>query len=305
MLKSWVEVLWTARYDYQLHTKLAKHEHIYFQMIYFISGSGSIYLEQHEYLIKPGSLLLVKPHSVHALSPSSLVKTLDVKFVVNDRWLRGQLIRARELQEESDPGVPAQFERIRHEGERRGYLHRELCNSFLGELLLQYLRNDRPQEKLCTEDHLDSSLYSDRIIRQATTFIREHHAQDCTLSQIALAVGKSDRHIRQHFKDVLGISPRHYLLQYRIQKAKELIEYSSYSFKEIAGRIGFKTVHHFTRAFHEVCGETPGTWRRRCQDGICKDVNIDPQFVNTIWTISPEQQERARRAYSTGAPTTT
>ena len=288
MFTSSVEVLWTARYDYQPHTKLAKHEHAYFQMIYFISGSGSVYLKQQEYPIKPGTLVLVKPHSIHALNPSSLVKTLDLKFLVNDRWLRSRLMRASELHEKNDSGISAQFERIRHEGERQGYLHRELCNLFLGEVLLHYLRDDQSQEKLCTNDRADHPLYSDRIIQQATTFIREHHAQDCTLLQISRAVGKSDRHVRQHFKDVLGISPRLYLLQYRIQKAKDLIEYSSYSFKEIAGRIGFKTVHHFTRAFHEVCGETPGAWRRKNQDGICKDVYIDPQFVNTIWTISAE-----------------
>ncbi len=288
MLSSSVEVLWTARYDYQPQTKLAKHEHAYFQMIYFVSGSGSVYLEQQEYPIKPGSLLLVKPHTAHALNPSSLVKTLDLKFVVKDRWLRGRLMQASELHEENEPGISAQFDRIRHEGEHQGYLHRELCNLFLGEVLLHYLRDDQSQEKLCTNDHADHPLYGNRIVQQAAIFIREHYAEDCTLLQISRAVGKSDRHVRQHFKDVLGISPRRYLLQYRIQKAKNLIEYSGYSFKEIADKVGFKTVHHFTRAFHEVCGETPGAWRRKYQDGICKDVYIDPQFVNTIWTISAD-----------------
>lgn len=286
MFTSSVEVLWTARYDYQPHTELAKHKHAYFQMIYFVSGSGVLYLEQQKYHIKSGSLLLVKPHSIHALSPSSLVKTLDLKFLVKDCCLQENLIQAGELHEENEPEIPTLFERIRHEGERQGYLHRELCSLFLSEILLHYLRDDQPREKLCTNDYSDHCLSSDWIVQQATIFIREHFAQDCTLLQISRAVGKSDRHVRQHFKDALGISPRRYLLQYRIQKAKNLIESSNYSFKEIAGRIGFKTVHHFTRAFHEVCGETPGAWRRKYQDGICKDVYIDPQFVNTIWTIS-------------------
>ncbi|MGB6112964.1 MAG: helix-turn-helix domain-containing protein, partial [Acidobacteriaceae bacterium] len=75
------------------------------------------------------------------------------------------------------------------------------------------------------------------------------------------------------------------LLQYRIHRAQELIEYSGDSFKEIASKVGFKSVHHFARSFHEVCGETPGGWRRKYQAGICKDVNIDPEFVNGNWTV--------------------
>ena len=288
MLTSCVEVLWTARYDYQPHWRLAQHQHEYFQMIYFVSGSGCISLGQQEYRITPGSLLLVKPRRLHALSPSSLVKTLDIKFLVKDRWLRKLLSSASDLLDETEPGIADLFERIRHEGERKGHLYRELCNLFLAELLLLYLRSDNIQAEVGPNDQVEQALSSDRIVQQAAQFIRDHHAEDCNLLEIARVVGRSDRHVRQHFKDALGISPRRYLLQYRIQKAQQLIEYSNDSFKEIAAKVGFKTIHHFARAFHEACGETPGGWRRKYQAGICKDVNIDPRFVNTNWTVQAE-----------------
>jgi AraC-like DNA-binding protein len=284
VLTSCVEVLWTARYDYQPHWRLAPHKHDYFQMICFVSGSGCISLAQQEYRITPGSLLLVKPQRLHALSPSSLVKTLDIKFLVKDRWLRKTLLSASDLLDETEPGVADLFERIRQEGERKGHLYRELCNLFLTELLLLYLRSDNLVE-VSPNDPVEHALSSDRIVQQAAQFIRDHHAEDCNLPEIARVVGRSDRHVRQHFKDALGISPRRYLLQYRIQKAQQLIEYSNDSFKEIAAKVGFKTIHHFARAFHQACGETPGGWRRKYQAGICKDVNIDPRFVNTNWTV--------------------
>ena len=254
-------------------------------MIHFVSGSGCVFLGQNEHRITPNSLLLIKPRCLHALSPSSLVKTLDIKFLVKDQWLRKLLLCASDLLEQNEPGVADLFERIRHEGERRGHLYRELCNLFLAELLILYLRNDNLQEAAGANDRIEHQLSGDWIVRQAAQFLREHHSEDCNLLHIARVVGRSDRYIRQHFKDALGVSPRRYLLQYRIQKAQEFIEYSGYSFKEIAAKVGFKNVHHFARAFHEACGETPGGWRRKYQAGICKDVNIDPQFVNTNWTV--------------------
>jgi AraC-like DNA-binding protein len=285
VLTSSVEVLWTARYDYQPHWRLAQHKHEYFQMIYFVSGSGCISLGEQEHRITPGSLLLVKPRRLHGLSPSSQVKTLDIKFLVKDASLRKLLLCASDLLDETDAGIADLFERIRNEGERKGHLYRELCNLFLAELLICYLRSDNTQPEVSSNEQIEHALSSDPIVQQAAQFIREHHAEDCSLLAVARVVGRSDRHVRQHFKDALGVSPRRYLLQYRIQKAQELIEYSDYPFKEIAAKVGFKTIHHFARAFHEACGETPGGWRRKYQAGICKDVNIDPRFVNTNWTV--------------------
>lgn len=285
MFSSSVEVLWTARYDYQPDWRLARHKHDYFQMIYFISGSGRISLRDRSYDISPGQLLLVKPNCLHSLIPFSLLKTLDIKFLVPGRELRKLLMAADDLHDRTEPMIADLFERIRREGEGRRHLYRELCNIVLSELLVFYLRTGKAQEEIEQAHPIERKLSGDWIVQQTARFIQEHLAEDCGLAQITRIIGRSERHVRQHFKEAMGVSPRRYLMQCRIQKAQELIEYSNYSFKEIADKVGFKTVHHFTRAFHEICNETPGAWRRKFQSGICKDVNIDLHFVNTIWTV--------------------
>ncbi|HZP05809.1 MAG TPA: AraC family transcriptional regulator [Terracidiphilus sp.] len=291
MPTSLVEVLWTARYDYQPDWRLAEHKHDYFQMIYFVSGTAHVSLGGRDHRVGTGSLVLVKPRRVHALNPVSLVKTLDIKFLVKDRRLRKRLADADELVVDCESGIADLFERIRHEGERKNLFYRELCSALLMELLLLYLRASGAREEKDAIESVHLEPLGDWIVQQAAQFIRDNHTEDFSVLDIAKFVGRSDRHIRQHFREVLGISPRRYLLQYRIQKAQHLIEFSSYALKEIAAMVGFKTVHHFARAFHEVCGETPGGWRRKYQAGICKDVNIDPGFVNTNWTVRAESAE--------------
>jgi AraC-like DNA-binding protein len=287
-----VQVLWTARYDYQPQWQLAEHQHEYFQMIYFVSGTGKVELGGEQKQIQPGLLLLVKPRTMHGLSADSLVKTLDVKFSVKDRWLRKLLVRTDDMLFQTEPGFADKFEQIRDEGERKGPFYRELCSTYLIELLFLFLRGTNASLNSATQPHHERELPSDAIVQQATQYIKENHARECSLIEISRAVGKSDRHVRQHFKDSLGISPRRYLLQFRIHKAQQLIEYSDYAFKEIAEKVGFKTIHHFARAFHEISGETPGGWRKRYQNGICKDVNIDPTFVNTNWIVRAESDRQ-------------
>jgi AraC-like DNA-binding protein len=284
---SFAEVLWTARFDYQPQWKLARHRHAHFQMIYCLGGSGRFLLEDREYPLTEGSLFLIKPRREHGLEPSSLVKTLDLKFLVKDRALRRSLLNAHEVIAEQDPRVAALFEQIRAEGERKDPMYREMCGVLLIQLLIRYLRRDsRP------DDVDGASLVSaddaprDSLARQAIQFIEENYASDLSMRQIADAVGRSDRRLRQRFEESLGAPPMRYLAQYRVRKAKDLIQYSDHALKDVAGMVGFKSIHHFTRVFHEIAGETPGAWRRKYQAGICKDVVIDPRFSNTNRVVS-------------------
>jgi AraC-like DNA-binding protein len=285
MLISAVEVLWTARYDYKPCWKLVHHEHDFFQMMYFLAGSGQLFLGDREYPIEAGTLFLIKPYRKHGLAPASHVKTLDLKFQVTDQNLLQGLLEAADLLPEKDGSVATLFGRIREEGERMGYLYRESCNLLLLQILIHYLRQDRR----CTEAEearlAPEEVSGDDVVRRAVEFIKGHYSEDLDLPQIAIAAQRSDRHIRQHFEDCLKVSPMRYLLQYRVKKAKELIQDSDYALKEIAELVGFKTIHHFTRVFHEIAGESPAAWRRRFQEGICKDVCIHPHYSNVNWTM--------------------
>ena len=297
MLTSSVEVLWTARYDYKRHWTLVRHKHDYFQMIYFLSGAGSLFLDSREYSIREGDLFLIKPHRNHGLVPSSPVKTLDLKFVVNDFAVRRSLLEASDMIAEKDGSVAGLFEHIRGEGERMGYLYRDACNLFLQQILIHYLREDRREVDAGAAELAEDERAGDDIVRSALEFMKGHYAEDLCLPQIAGKVQRSTRHIRQRFEDCLGVPPMRYLLQYRVKKAKELVQYSDYSLKEIAELVGFKTIHHFTRVFREIVGESPGAWRRKYRSGICKDVCIHPQFSNVNWTI-PENYARSAQLQS-------
>ncbi|HLQ51011.1 MAG TPA: helix-turn-helix domain-containing protein, partial [Terriglobales bacterium] len=103
---------------------------------------------------------------------------------------------------------------------------------------------------------------------------------------IANSLGLSNRSVHRHFKETMGMPPMRYLLQYRVEKAKDLIRYSDYALKEIAELTGFKTIHHFTRVFSEIAGVPPAAWRRKYCQGICKDVCIDPHFSNVVMTVT-------------------
>jgi AraC-like DNA-binding protein len=288
-----VEVLWTARYDYPVHTTLVRHSHNFFQMIYCLGGAGTFFLEDREYSIDPGLLFLLKPRKEHGLHSKGVVRTLDIKFLVRHRALKEALLNSPAVIPQEDGSIAGLFEQIRREGERKGTFYRELCNAFLLQILISHLRHGRSESKADCARFAPAienlPVTEDNVVRKALDVIRMHSAEDLTLREIASAVGGSDRHIRRHFEEALGVPPMRYLLNFRVKRSKELIQGTDCALKEVAELVGFKSIHHFTRVFREIVGETPAAWRKKFRAGICKDVCIDPGFSNAIRTVSDWQ----------------
>jgi AraC-like DNA-binding protein len=82
------------------------------------------------------------------------------------------------------------------------------------------------------------------------------------LSEIARECGLSTSHFARSFKTSFGISTHQWLLQHRIEHAKQLMSQTAISLIEIAVQSGFNDQAAFTRTFHQVVGVSPGRWRR-------------------------------------------
>lgn len=98
--------------------------------------------------------------------------------------------------------------------------------------------------------------------RRACELLHENIHGQIRLSDIARECGLSVSHFARAFKISFGISTHHWLLQHRIEHAKELISQKAISLMEIAIQSGFSDQAAFTRTFHRLVGMSPGRWRR-------------------------------------------
>jgi AraC-like DNA-binding protein len=83
------------------------------------------------------------------------------------------------------------------------------------------------------------------------------------LGTLARGVHLSLSHFRKLFRETHGESPRSMHDRARMQKACELVLHSGSSITEIASRLGFSTVHNFSRAFKREIGVSPRSYRER------------------------------------------
>lgn len=87
----------------------------------------------------------------------------------------------------------------------------------------------------------------------------EKHLSDTALTNSALAarVGVSEVYFRKLFLSTVGVTPKQYILNLRIYKAKQLLTDSFYTVTAISEMCGFGSLYHFCRAFKAKVGCTP------------------------------------------------
>ncbi len=105
--------------------------------------------------------------------------------------------------------------------------------------------------------------------RAVTQAIRDRLAGDLsqppTLAQLAGETGLSRYQIVRAFHREVGMTPYAWLAQYRVQRARGLLE-TGCAPGETAALVGFADQAHLTRWFVRVLGVTPGVYRNSVQD---------------------------------------
>lgn len=86
-------------------------------------------------------------------------------------------------------------------------------------------------------------------------------SEDLSLSTLAAAAGLSEYHFLRMFKQSTGMTPHQYVINQRVEKAKELLKKTDMSITEIAYLLGFSTPAHFTHHFRRKTGMTPSEMR--------------------------------------------
>jgi AraC family transcriptional regulator len=100
-------------------------------------------------------------------------------------------------------------------------------------------------------------------LKQVIDYMKANLTQDLSILDLAKLASMSESHFSRSFKQSVGISPYQYLIQQRVERAKELLEKRSLSISTIALDCGFANQTHLSKVFHQMTGMTPKTYQKR------------------------------------------
>ena len=98
-------------------------------------------------------------------------------------------------------------------------------------------------------------------LKKVLDYIEVNFSKDIHLNDLAQTAGLSAFHFAKLFKQSTGASPHQYILQRRLERAKELLRKPSMSLSEIGLESGFADQSHFTNVFRRFVGATPSKFR--------------------------------------------
>jgi AraC family transcriptional regulator len=105
-------------------------------------------------------------------------------------------------------------------------------------------------------------------LRRVVDYIREHVQKDLSLRELAALVDLNQAHFARAFRRTTGISPYHYVVLQRIERASGLLEDLRFSLAEIAIQCGFSSQSSFTTTFGRIKGITPGAYRNEISPSL-------------------------------------
>ena len=246
--KNLIYAAWCNRYVCSRRYAVTRDFLDFFSLIYVIGGKMEFDYEGETFIVSDNEAVLLdfrKPHHYHALTDrlekwevifegnaaeafyDLIVKNWGYSFKVQGR-IKGTLER---MMNELDKPLPDDFEM-----------------SLLFNGLFTYILRDH---QLMLSDPVKSAL----------GYMSEHAGEPLQINEIADYVGLSRSYFSRLFSRETGQTPQEYLLETRINRAKQMLALDRVPVTGVAEQCGFVNTSHFIRVFREKTGQTPASFR--------------------------------------------
>ena len=240
-----------------------RHVHKEFEIYYMKEGNCTYHIEDHTYRVKQGDVVLIPGNTSHRTTYGGVAHT---RLLVNCSY---EYIPKPVLERLSAVGplyrnikaisqLEELFAKIEHEYGHADALSAEVLKCFTAELLFVILRHKNEHEKM---------VQGSNFIATVQEYIQNNYMNEVKLSALAEMLSVSQEHLSRMFKQETGIGFKDYLVQFRLQKAEEMLKHETgRAVSEVAYACGFNDGNYFSYKFKKAYGVSPTQIRRNKEE---------------------------------------
>ncbi len=107
----------------------------------------------------------------------------------------------------------------------------------------------------------DSAATGNPLINEVLHYIGKHYMEDLSLSSLADTFFLSKEHLSRLFKRETGTNLFSYIMELKLNDAKELLSSTEMTLEEIAFKLGFSNGNYFSKVFKKNTGQSPREYR--------------------------------------------
>ncbi|MCR4855609.1 MAG: AraC family transcriptional regulator [Erysipelotrichaceae bacterium] len=230
-------------------------------MICTISGKGKMSYEEKDFLLKRGDVLWIDCHKKHEYrTEADYWEHLDLHVVGEGITMYYDAYRQNKemLIHYDDPDVLIHkiellLDAYTHPSPTKGIDCAYAVTAILTDLI------DHQYGTAIEHDEHSST----KLIRDLISYIHDHFKETISLDDLSKQVSLSKYHLSREFKKQTGFPPNDYLIQLRMEHARNLLVNSSLPIGQIGQLSGFENEAYFSRLFKQKTGNSPSVYRER------------------------------------------
>lgn len=240
------------------------------EIMFVEDGAGIYRIDEQEYAVAAGDLIVVNQGLVHAERSDSefplSVWTCSACNILLHGLSENCVIPAGKNPVLKTTDMESEIKRCFHMLERE-YLARQAYAGEMAQLeltkLIMLIRRLMAAHRLCTIQRHAKSL--SHTVKE---YIDKHFQYKITLQSLAEVFHVSPYHLSHEMKRDLGISPINYLISRRIGEAQRLLLSTEWNVTSIAQEVGYQHISYFINLFRCRVGVTPQLFRALHTTGV-------------------------------------
>lgn len=258
--------------------------HSFWELLYVDKGEVDATADGQVSHLQQGDILFHKPNEFHSLrangvrAPNLVVIAFDcdgdaMHMLERARFKAGETERnllagiiaeaTAAFSSPLDDPATTQLER----GEDVPFASEQMLVLLLEELLIRLLR--REESTPATRISSSIKLRSDHdLVERIIAFMQENTYGNLTFADVCRFSAQSATNLKTIFKNVTGMGVMSYYRALKINEAKRMLREGDGNITQIADRLGYNSVHYFSRYFKRATGMTPSEYTLSIQAKI-------------------------------------
>lgn len=240
-----------------------KRGRVDFLLVYNQSGTMKVRLGRTEHTAGAGAVFIYKPEEEQYYGQHKRDEPISAYWIHFTGYGVPELLRKAGLWEntlfwlDTHREIPPLFEVIITEIAEKQANYEALAAAFFQELLFTVSR------KLVILEQQRKMNSRDLEMHRSLRFIHANYAEKITVAQLAEQMGLRPNRYSSVFRQYTGSSPQQYIINYRIDKAAELLRHTNLNIRQIATLAGFEDQLHFSKLFKKYKKLSPLKYRNK------------------------------------------
>lgn len=239
-------------------------KHDFWELVYVDSGEISAVADNTGYLLSQGDVIFHKPNEFHGMTSVNgnphnvLVTTFETQSPVMD-FFKKKIFTLNAKQKKI---LTTYLEEMRKVfGNAYSYNHErpkfdqnklwafQIGVASLEHFLIELMRENNIASHSEKENRVAKKNIENALVTSIKDYLHENVYCNITLEDVCKRFNMSKSYICQLFKNETGTSVIDYYISLKMAEAKYLIRQGNLNFTQISERLGYASLHHFTRIF--------------------------------------------------------